>query len=61
MILLAIKKLEEEFFLRTSIRIGNGRHTRFWRDFWIGDSKLKKLFPLLFKIATHNSAAVADL
>ena len=29
--------------------------------FWVGDSKLKELFPLLFRIATHNSAVVADL
>ena len=56
-----IRKGWEEFFLITSIRIGNGRRTRFWWDFWVGDSKLKDLFPLLFKIATHNSAIVADL
>ncbi|RVW99858.1 putative ribonuclease H protein [Vitis vinifera] len=56
-----IRKGWEEFFPRTSIRIGNGRHTRFWWDFWVGDSKLKDLFPLLYRIATHNSAVVADL
>ena len=51
----------EEFFLRTSNRIGNGRRTRFWWDIWVRDSKLKDLFPLLFRIATHNSVVVADL
>ncbi|KAJ9689585.1 hypothetical protein PVL29_014989 [Vitis rotundifolia] len=56
-----IRKGWEEFFLRTSICIGNGRQTRFWWDIWVGDSKLKDLFPLLFRIATHNSAIVADL
>ena len=56
-----IRKGWEKFFLRTSIRIGNGRRTRFWWDIWVGDSKLKDLFPLLFRIATHNSAVVADL
>ncbi|WKA06598.1 hypothetical protein VitviT2T_024493 [Vitis vinifera] len=56
-----IRKGWEEFFLRTSICIGNGRRTRFWWDYWVGDSKLKELFPLLFRIATHNSAIVADL
>ena len=56
-----IRKGWEEFFLRTSIRIGNGRHTRFWWDFWVGDSKLKDLFPLLFRIVPHNFAVVADL
>ena len=56
-----IRKGWEEFFLRTRIRIGNGRRTRFWWDIWIGDSKLKDLFPLLFRIAAHDSAVVADL
>ena len=56
-----IRKGWEEFLLRTSIRIGNGRRTRFWWDIWVGDSKLKDLFPLLFRIATHNSVVVADL
>ena len=45
-----IRKGWEEFFLKTSIRIGNGRRTRFWWDIWVGDSKLKDLFPLLFKL-----------
>ena len=35
--------------------------TRFWWDIWVGDFKLKDLFPLLFRNATHNSAAMADL
>ena len=56
-----IRKGQEEFFLRTSIRIGNGRCSRFWWDFWVGESKLKDLFPFLYRIATHNSAVVADL
>ena len=56
-----IRKSWEEFLLRTSIRIGNGRRTRFWWDIWVGDSQLKDLFLLLFRIATHNSAVVADL
>ena len=45
-----IRKGWEEFFLRTRIHIGNGRHTRFWWDIWVGDSKLKDFFPLLFRI-----------
>ena len=34
---------------------------RFWWDIWVGDSKLKGLFSMLFRIATHNSVTVADL
>ncbi|RVW40733.1 putative ribonuclease H protein [Vitis vinifera] len=56
-----IRKGWEEFFLRTRIHIGNGRRTRFWWDMWVGDSKLKDLFPLLFRIAANSSAIVADL
>ena len=53
-----IRKGWEEVFPRTCIRIGNGRRTRFWWDFWVGDSKLKDFFPLLYRIATHNSVVV---
>nr|CAN74099.1 hypothetical protein VITISV_028591 [Vitis vinifera] len=56
-----IRKGWEEFFLKTRIHIGNGRRTKFWWDMWVGDSKLKDLFPLLFRIAANNSATVADL
>ena len=41
-----IRKGWEEFILRTSIRIRNGRHTSFWWDNWVGDSKLKDIFLL---------------
>ena len=56
-----IRKGWEEFSIRTRIHIGNGRSTRFWWDIWVGDSKLKDTFPQLFRMATNNSAAVADL
>ena len=53
-----IRKGWEEFSLRTRIHIGNGRSTRFWWDIWVGDSKLKDMFPQLFRMATNNSAVV---
>ena len=56
-----IRKEWEEFILRISIHIGNGRHTRFWWDIWVRDSKLKDVFPMLFRIAAHKSTLVADL
>ena len=56
-----IRKGWEEFFLRTIVRIGNGRHTSFWWDIWVGDSKLKDVFPTLFRIAAHKFATMADL
>ena len=54
-------KRDRRISLRTSIRIGNGRHVSFWRDIWVRDSKLKDVFPTLFKIAAHKFASVADL
>ena len=45
-----IRKGWEEFFLRTSICIGNGRRTRFWWDSSVGESKLKDVYPTLFRL-----------
>ncbi|RVW53791.1 hypothetical protein CK203_101404 [Vitis vinifera] len=62
--------IERESFGEESLLVNLGRYkvggplerrTRFWWDMWVGDSKLKDLFPLLFRIAANNSAIVADL
>ena len=57
----AVLKKNFFFLLRTSIHIGNGRHMRFRWDIWVGNSKLKDLFPTLFRIAAHKSTSMADL
>ena len=49
-----IRKGWEEFILRTSIRIGNGRHMGFWWDNWVGDSKLKDIFLLYSGLQPTN-------
>ncbi|GJW51961.1 RNA-directed DNA polymerase, eukaryota [Tanacetum coccineum] len=41
------------------IRIGNGLHTRFWKDLWIGDCTLSGLFPRLFALDTVKDISVA--
>nr|GFA01264.1 RNA-directed DNA polymerase, eukaryota [Tanacetum cinerariifolium] len=41
------------------IRIGNGLHTRFWKDLWIGDCILSSLFPRLFTLDTMKDISVA--
>ena len=51
----------EEFILRTSICIGNRRHTSFWWDNWVEDAKLEDFFPSLFRIAAHKYATMANL
>ena len=33
----------------------------FWWDIWVGDSKLKDLYPTPFRIVAHKYASVADL
>ena len=56
-----IRKGWEEFNVKTSICIGNGRRTSFWRDIWVGDFKLKDVYPTLFRIASHKNAIVVEL
>jgi hypothetical protein len=41
--------------------LGNDRHTRFWRDVWIGDAPLSLLFPRLFSISLQKEASVEEL
>lgn len=35
-------------------KIGNGRKTKFWFDWWIGEKTLWKTFPILFKMERNN-------
>jgi hypothetical protein len=35
-------------------RLGNGMHTRFWKDVWIGDSPLCIRFPWLYSISLQK-------
>ncbi|GJS93609.1 hypothetical protein Tco_0800577 [Tanacetum coccineum] len=44
---------------RSGSRIGNGLHTRFWKDLWIGDCTLSGLFPRLFALDTEKDISVA--
>ena len=56
-----IRKGWDKFTHRTNIRIGNGRRTRFWWDGWVGEIKLKDVYPTLFRLSSHKNATVADL
>ena len=55
-----IRKGWEEFNAKTSIRIRNGSHTRFWWDIWAGNFKLKDVYPTIFRITSHKNAIVAE-
>ncbi|PWA44518.1 RNA-directed DNA polymerase, eukaryota, Reverse transcriptase zinc-binding domain protein [Artemisia annua] len=35
-------------------KIGNGNHTRFWMDNWVGGGPLKLLFPRLYRLDTNQ-------
>ncbi|GJT52534.1 RNA-directed DNA polymerase, eukaryota [Tanacetum coccineum] len=48
-----------DVFSHCKIRIGNGLHTRFWKDLWIGDCTLSGLFPRLFALDTEKDISVA--
>ncbi|GKB37082.1 hypothetical protein Tco_0882024, partial [Tanacetum coccineum] len=48
-----------DVFSHCKIRIGNGLHTRFWKDLWIGDCTLSGLFPRLFALDTVKDISVA--
>nr|GEV49524.1 RNA-directed DNA polymerase, eukaryota, reverse transcriptase zinc-binding domain protein [Tanacetum cinerariifolium] len=41
-------------------RVGNGIHTKFWHDIWIGDQKLCCVFPQLFALEEDKDCYVAS-
>jgi hypothetical protein len=48
----------EEVLVR---RLGNGMHTRFWKDVWIGDGPLSLKFPRLFSLSMQKDICVGAL
>ncbi|MCI08983.1 putative non-LTR retroelement reverse transcriptase, partial [Trifolium medium] len=54
--------LELNWFSReVTKRIGNGMHTKFWTDKWVGDTTLKERFLRLFSISTQKEDSIATL
>nr|GEV44233.1 RNA-directed DNA polymerase, eukaryota [Tanacetum cinerariifolium] len=41
------------------INVGNGLHTSFWKDVWIGDTPLYVLFPRIFALDSNKDCSVA--
>nr|GEU55068.1 RNA-directed DNA polymerase, eukaryota [Tanacetum cinerariifolium] len=54
-----LKVQSVDVFSHCKIRIGNGLHTRFWKDLSIGDCTLSGLFPRLFALDTVKDISVA--
>ncbi|GJT73341.1 RNA-directed DNA polymerase, eukaryota [Tanacetum coccineum] len=48
-----------DFFSHCKIRVGNGRNTSFWKDLWIGDSRLFLAFPRLYALENNKDCIVA--
>ncbi|GJV52623.1 RNA-directed DNA polymerase, eukaryota [Tanacetum coccineum] len=56
----AIKSQGIDVISHCKIRIGNGTHTQFWNEFWLGDSVLKDMFPRLYALENCKDCYVAD-
>nr|GEW72403.1 hypothetical protein [Tanacetum cinerariifolium] len=41
-------------------RVGNGLHTGFWEECWIGDKSLSSMFPRIFAFENNKSCLVSD-
>jgi hypothetical protein len=42
----------------TTVSIGNGEQTSFWKDVWLGDDALADRFPILFSHCTQKEMSV---
>nr|GEY75165.1 RNA-directed DNA polymerase, eukaryota [Tanacetum cinerariifolium] len=49
-----------DIFSHCKIRIGNGVRTRFWKDYWLGDSRLQGMFPRLYALESNKDITVAE-
>ncbi|GKC59272.1 hypothetical protein Tco_1086870 [Tanacetum coccineum] len=56
----SLKDQGVDIFSHCRIRIGNGVHTCFWKDFWIGDTRLQGMFPRLYALESYKDISVAD-
>ncbi|GJZ96059.1 RNA-directed DNA polymerase, eukaryota, partial [Tanacetum coccineum] len=40
-------------------RVGNGMHTRFWSDVWLGDQQLRYMFPRIYALEENKECSIA--
>ena len=53
--------LINEYRSITSVQIGNGDSTLFWKDFWLNNGTLCDQFPRLYSYTLHEDLTVADM
>lgn len=51
--------LLQTFRATTQVHIGNGQHTSFWHDHWLGPAPLSHLMPALYSHSTRPNITVA--
>jgi len=45
----------------TTISVGNGNKTIFWKDRWLGNWSLAEKFPDLFDLVIHQDRTITDM
>ncbi|GJU54666.1 RNA-directed DNA polymerase, eukaryota [Tanacetum coccineum] len=56
----ALKLQGVDLLAHCKLRVGSGTRTKFWSDFWIGDSLLCLLFPRLYALENNKECSVAE-
>jgi hypothetical protein len=56
----AIQKIKGVFAFEAKHQVQNGSSTRFWRDWWSGQSPFQSRFPSLYAIVEAPEAPVAE-
>ncbi|MCH81438.1 ribonuclease H protein, partial [Trifolium medium] len=49
------------FVTNVAKKLGNGEHTSFWEDTWVGNTLLKDRFPRLYSASIQKEATVGEL
>nr|GEU77497.1 RNA-directed DNA polymerase, eukaryota [Tanacetum cinerariifolium] len=55
-----IKDCVVDLLSHCHLRVGNGLRTKFWKDLWIGDTRLCALFPRIYALETGKDCSVAE-
>jgi hypothetical protein len=54
-------RVKKDFLSRGSFTVGNGQHTRFWEDVWLGNKSLAEQYPSMYNIVQQKQISVANV